>query len=192
MTNSYDVDHGLSQDAPGPLGLEAPDDTPARTGNTARDQEMYAAGRAVGEENAKHNAAIRAGVPDGWKLVPAAMTLDMCVAFAEAWFSKVRCIDDPEMQDAYTAMLNAAPAAGGALTDATPEWATCESRGPWARNSLKAVIDLLRGKETRARHAFTKDYMGLPARYIADAYGEAAAVIERKLEAIAAQRQGDA
>lgn len=58
MTNSYDVDHGLSQDAPGPLGLEAPDDTPARTGNTARDQEMYVAGRAVGEENAKHNAAI--------------------------------------------------------------------------------------------------------------------------------------
>ncbi|AMG36283.1 hypothetical protein [Achromobacter xylosoxidans] len=59
MTNSYDVDHGLSQDAPGPLGLEAPDDTPTRTGNTARDQEMYAAGRAVGEENAQDNAAIR-------------------------------------------------------------------------------------------------------------------------------------
>ena len=85
-----------------------------------------------------------------------------------------------------------APAAGDAQAVAAPEWATCESRGPWARNSLKAVIDLLRGKETRARHAFTKDYMGLPARYIADAYGEAAAVVERKLEAIAAQRQGDA
>lgn len=70
-----------------------------------------------------------------------------------------------------------APAAGDAR-DAAPEWATCESRGPWARNSLKAVIDLLRGKETRARHAFTKDYMGLPARYIADAYGEAAALDE--------------
>ncbi|MFY2845606.1 hypothetical protein ACOTJF_28360 [Achromobacter ruhlandii] len=86
----------------------------------------------------------------------------------------------------------ASPAAGDAQTDAAPEWATCESRGPWARNSLKAVIDLLRGKETRARHAFTKDYMGLPARYIADVYGEAAAVVERKLAAIAAQRQGDA
>ncbi len=69
MTNSYDVDHGLSQDSPGPLGLEAPDDTPARTGNTARDQEMYAAGLRDGEENAKHNAAIRAGLPDGWKLL---------------------------------------------------------------------------------------------------------------------------
>lgn len=64
MTNSYDVDHGLSQVAPGPLGLEAPDDTLARTGNTARDQEMYAAGIRTGEENAKHNAAIRAGA--GW------------------------------------------------------------------------------------------------------------------------------
>lgn len=51
--------------------LGAADDTLARTGNTARDQEMYAAGIRTGEENAKHNAAIRAGVPDGWKLVEA-------------------------------------------------------------------------------------------------------------------------
>lgn len=44
-----------------------------------------------------------------WKMVPATMTLDMSVAFAETWFSKVRCIDDAEMQDAYAAMLAAAP-----------------------------------------------------------------------------------
>lgn len=44
--------------------LGAANDTLARTGNTARDQEMYAAGIEVGEENAKHNAAIRAGA--GW------------------------------------------------------------------------------------------------------------------------------
>lgn len=72
MTNSYDVDHGLSQDAPGPLEpveIAQQDDTLARTGNTARDQEMYAAGLEKGEENAKHNAAIRAGIPDGWELV---------------------------------------------------------------------------------------------------------------------------
>ena len=43
--------------------------TLARTGNTARDQEMYDAGIEVGEANTKHNAAIRAGVPEGWKLV---------------------------------------------------------------------------------------------------------------------------
>ncbi len=72
MTNSYDVDHGLSQCPPGPLEpVELPqqDDTLARTGNTARDQEMYAAGIRTGEENAKHNAAIRGGLPDGWKLL---------------------------------------------------------------------------------------------------------------------------
>ncbi|MGR6075490.1 hypothetical protein [Achromobacter sp. CSND-B12] len=67
MTNSYDVDHGLSQDAPGPLEpveiAQQPGAAPA-TGNTARDQEMYAAGIRTGEENAKHNAAIRAGA--GW------------------------------------------------------------------------------------------------------------------------------
>ncbi|WP_353630673.1 hypothetical protein AADG64_22465 [Achromobacter xylosoxidans] len=72
MTNSYDVDHGLSQDAPGPLEpveiAQHPGAAPA-TGNTARDQEMYAAGNRTGEENAKHNAAIRAGMPEGWKLV---------------------------------------------------------------------------------------------------------------------------
>lgn len=67
MTNSYDVDHGLSQCPPGPLEpveVAQQDDTLARTGNTARDQEMYVAGIRTGEENAKHNAAIRAGA--GW------------------------------------------------------------------------------------------------------------------------------
>ncbi|WPQ34333.1 hypothetical protein [Achromobacter xylosoxidans] len=67
MTNSYDVAHGLSQDEPGPLEpveIAQQDDTLARTGNTARDQEMYAAGIRTGEENAKHNAAIRAAA--GW------------------------------------------------------------------------------------------------------------------------------
>ncbi|CUJ53013.1 Uncharacterised protein [Achromobacter xylosoxidans] len=55
-------------------------------------------------------------IPAGYKLVPEIMTLDMCVAFAEAWFSKVRCIDDHDMQDAYAAMLNAAPSAPGVST----------------------------------------------------------------------------
>ncbi|MCH4576206.1 hypothetical protein [Achromobacter xylosoxidans] len=63
MTNSYDVAHGLSQDEPGPLEpveiSHQPGAAPA-TGNTARDQEMYAAGIRTGEENAKNNAAIRA------------------------------------------------------------------------------------------------------------------------------------
>lgn len=68
MTNFYDVANGLSQDEPGPLEpveIAQQDDTLARTGNTARDQEMYVAGIRTGEENAKHNAAIRADAAPG-------------------------------------------------------------------------------------------------------------------------------
>ncbi|AZY50114.1 hypothetical protein C0J09_14005 [Bordetella avium] len=57
-------------------------------------------------------------IPHGWRLVPAEMTLDMSIAFAEAWYSKSRAIDDHEMQDAYAAMLAAAPSPG-ADTEAT-------------------------------------------------------------------------
>ena len=46
---------------------------------------------------------------DAWQVVPKEMTMDMHVAFAEVWFSKVRPIDDHDMQDAYAAMLGAAP-----------------------------------------------------------------------------------
>lgn len=105
MTNSYDVDHGLNQCHPGPLGLEAPDNTLARTGNTARDQEMYAAGLEKGEENAKHNAAIRGGVPDGWKLVPVEPTIDMVADADEAGN-----VLGPRARRIYAAMLAAAPA----------------------------------------------------------------------------------
>ncbi|MFY3148474.1 hypothetical protein ACOTF6_09355 [Achromobacter xylosoxidans] len=123
MTNSYDVDHGLSQDAPGPLGLEAPDDTLARTGNTARDQEMYVAGIRTGEENAKDNAAIRAGVPDGWKLVP----IEPTDAMLDAGIKQHRCeqgdpwysspdLREGDCRDIYAAMLNAAPSAPGVST----------------------------------------------------------------------------
>ncbi|WP_426789174.1 DUF551 domain-containing protein [Achromobacter xylosoxidans] len=80
MTNSYDVDHGLSQCPPGPLEpveIAQQDDTLARTGNTARDQEMYAAGIRTGEENAKHNAAIRAGA--GWLPIESAPKDGRCV-----------------------------------------------------------------------------------------------------------------
>ncbi len=48
--------------------------------------------------------------PDAdWQWVPKTPTEDMIVAFAEAWYSKVRCIDDCEMEDAYADMLAAAP-----------------------------------------------------------------------------------
>ncbi|EMC4129955.1 hypothetical protein VEK59_004198 [Cronobacter sakazakii] len=51
----------------------------------------------------------KAVVPEGWKLVPIEPTFEMQIAFAEAWFSKVRCVDDCELEDAYIAMLAAAP-----------------------------------------------------------------------------------
>lgn len=47
--------------------------------------------------------------PEGFVLVPEVMDLDMEVAFCEVWFSKRRCIDDPEMQDAWAAALAARP-----------------------------------------------------------------------------------
>ncbi|ELY2770993.1 hypothetical protein ACLF4G_000874 [Cronobacter sakazakii] len=51
----------------------------------------------------------KAVVPAGWKLVPIEPTVEMQIAFAEAWFSKVRCVDDCELEDAYIAMLAVAP-----------------------------------------------------------------------------------
>lgn len=55
-------------------------------------------------------SSLQAAMASGaWKLVPTALTEDMLVAFAEAWYSKRRCIDDCEMDDAYAAMLEVAP-----------------------------------------------------------------------------------
>jgi hypothetical protein len=50
-----------------------------------------------------------AAVPDGFALVPLIATDDMIVAFAEQWYSKRQAIDDPDMADAYKAMLAVAP-----------------------------------------------------------------------------------
>lgn len=68
-------------------------------------------------------------------------------------------------------------------------WVTCETRRPWVTNSLKASAQALREKETRLRTTYTKDFMGVPSRFVADAYGEAAAVFEAKLDLIAASQQ---
>lgn len=48
-------------------------------------------------------------VPDGFVLVPMELPVEMEIAFMEAWVSKRRCIDDPEMQDAWAAALAACP-----------------------------------------------------------------------------------
>lgn len=99
--------------------LHAADDTVARTGNTARDQEMYAAGLEKGEENAKHNAAIRAAAP-GVSTVedkPAAyLTLDEegspCMLFFDVVEARTYCALGEEPEPLYR---RPAPAAGDAL-----------------------------------------------------------------------------
>jgi hypothetical protein len=45
-----------------------------------------------------------------WVMVPREPTDDMIVAFAEEWYSQRQTIDDPQMLEAYAAMLSAAPA----------------------------------------------------------------------------------
>ncbi|MGE8659089.1 MAG: hypothetical protein ACN6O8_20285 [Achromobacter sp.] len=101
--------------------LGAADDTLARTGNTARDQEMYAAGRAVGEENAKHNAAIRGGVPDGWKLVPIEPTREMWAA--------VNKLDDEMAAGGYDGKGASIEQIWACLVDAAPSCLTCGGHG---------------------------------------------------------------
>ncbi|RIQ51016.1 hypothetical protein [Bordetella avium] len=90
-----------------------------------------------------------------------------------------------------TEPLNAAPQASTAA-DArhtpAPDWMSCESRRPWVIDSLAHQAKKLRRKERGCRISFRKDYMGVPVRYLADAYGEAAAVFEARIAAIAAQQ----
>lgn len=43
-----------------------------------------------------------------YAVVPREPSEEMIVAFCEAWFRKRRPIDDPEMEDAYRAMIEAA------------------------------------------------------------------------------------
>ena len=64
------------------------------------------------------------------------------------------------------------------------EWINCESRGPWVRNSLKHRVDELRSAANKARKAYRKDFMGKPCGYIADAYDEAAALLQQRLDAV--------
>lgn len=65
-----------------------------------------------------------------------------------------------------------------------PEWMSCESRSPLVRNSLRNRANELRVQAARNRKAFKKDWMGVPTRYLADVYDEAAAVFERRLAEI--------
>lgn len=51
--------------------------------------------------------------PAGYVLVPVELTHEMYCAFVEQWFTKVRAIDDTEMEDCYAALLAARPEVSG-------------------------------------------------------------------------------
>lgn len=70
-----------------------------------------------------------------------------------------------------------------------PAWMTCDTRRPFVTNSLKHRADELRQAATRCRHAYTKDFMDEPCRYIADAYDNAAEAIENALETVLRARE---
>lgn len=158
-----------------------------------------------------------------WKLVPVEPTAEMWAAvnklddemaagaydgkgasIEQIWACLVDAAPCPTCNDqgAVGNILNAepcpdctpAPSAPGDAQDERQEWMTCESRRPWVSNGLKAYAQELRDKERRCRTAYNKDFMGVPALYVADACAEAAAVFEAKLAALAAQvpQQGEA
>lgn len=92
MTNSYDVDHGLSQCHPGalePVEIAQQDDTQAPTGNTT--------------------------IPAGWRLVPIEPTHAMVIEGLNAGLEHK---DEPYF--IYAAMLNAAPASPAPASSAEP------------------------------------------------------------------------
>lgn len=67
-----------------------------------------------------------------------------------------------------------------------PDWAECESRGPLVRNSLKHRASELTTAANKCRRAYQKDFMRIPLEWLADAYDEAAAALNRRLSSIAA------
>ena len=87
----------------------------------------------------------------------------------------------------------ASPSAPGMVSvDAAkvkPDWATCETRGPWVRNSLKVRITTMKSDVARLRKAFNKPFMGEPTKWYAEVVEDATAVLEKALAVLDAARQ---
>jgi hypothetical protein len=66
-----------------------------------------------------------------------------------------------------------------------PEWAACQTRGMYLKQSLNGRIKQMRNMEKQSRAAFRQPFMAEPANYMADVYREAAALFERALKRIA-------
>jgi len=98
-----------------------------------------------------------------------------------AWFDK----DWKRDTALWAACWRAAQASGQDREDADRlEWMADDNRAPWAINSLKDRIKEMRASEKRCRDAFRKDYMRVVSVYFADALGEAARALEKRLSAI--------
>ncbi|WP_313624129.1 hypothetical protein [Achromobacter sp.] len=105
------------------------------------------------------------------------------------------------LYEAMKALRRPLPAAPGSTSsapgdaqDERQDWMACEMRRRIVTDNLKLSAAEMRARENRCRIAYTQDYMGAPMRWLADVYAEAAAVLEAKNAALAAQvpHKGDA
>lgn len=71
-------------------------------------------------------------------------------------------------------------------TDDAPDWMTCSTRGPWIANSLQHKVTELRARARLIRKSYNKDWMGVPTKWLADVYDEAADVFEARLKEVRA------
>ena len=73
------------------------------------DHQRYPGDEDVCKEVRDARAALSEAKAGGWVAVPVEPTEAMVVAFAEEWYSHAQTIDDPQMTEAYKAMLAARP-----------------------------------------------------------------------------------
>lgn len=121
-------------------------------------------------------------VPAGWALVPVKLADEMVIAFAEKWYAKRQAIDDPDMDDAYAALLAAAPQPPavkeaeplGAAPKRTTSDAAYESLSPEHRKKFEADMLLLEQRVQDHRRSRERRQHVVPVeveRRLADARG---------------------
>lgn len=78
------------------------------------------------------------------------------------------------------------------VTTPRPDWMDCPTRGPWVSNSLARHQSQLRANVKKARASFNKDWMGIPTKWLADVYDEAADVFAARLRELRERSGKDA
>lgn len=116
-------------------------------------------------------------------------------AEAETLRAGLRRLEPQEVRDRARALIDKLASTGaqpaGVTEDAAevkPDWATCETRGPWVRNGLKVRIATMKSDVARLRKAFNKPFMGEPTKWYADVVEDATAVLEKALAVLDAAR----